>query len=134
MVGWKDFSAVHFEQAPVETTYNEFDGGRPIHGTVLTESGEEVTGDIRWDNDEEYTWEMLEGDYKGIDFTVEFSQIASITKRGYSAAVVLVDGRTFQLSGTNDVNPGNRGITVRAEDGSAHEVQWDDFRELRLNH
>ena len=132
-VGWKDFSEVHFRRAPVQTTYEEFDGGRPIRGTVVTESGEELTGDIRWDNDEEYTWEMLDGDYKGIDFTVEFSQIASIAKRGYSAAVELVDGRTFQLSGTNDVNPGNRGITIRAEDGSTHRVEWDDFRELRLH-
>ncbi len=133
-VGWKDFSEVHFRRAPVQTTYEEFDGGRPIRGTVVTESGEELTGDIRWDNDEEYTWEMLDGDYKGIDFTVEFSQIASIAKRGYSAAVELVDGRTFQLSGTNDVNPGNRGITIRSEDGSTHRVEWGDFRELRLHH
>ncbi len=132
-VGWKDFSEVHFRKAPVQTTYEEFDGGRPIRGTVVTESGEELMGDIRWDNDEEYTWEMLDGDYKGIDFTVEFSQIASIAKRGYSAAVELVDGRTFQLSGTNDVNPGNRGITIRSEDGSTHRVEWDDFRELRLH-
>ncbi len=132
-VRWKDFSEVHFRRAPVQTTYEEFDGGRPIRGTVVTESGEELTGDIRWDNDEEYTWEMLDGDYKGIDFTVEFSQITSIAKRGYSAAVELVDGRTFQLSGTNDVNPGNRGITIRAEDGSTHRVEWDDFRELRLH-
>ncbi len=132
-VGWKDFSEVHFRKAPVQTAYEEFDGGRLIRGTVVTESGEELTGDIRWDNDEEYTWEMLDGDYKGIDFTIEFSQIASIAKRGYSAAVELVDGRTFQLSGTNDVNPGNRGITIRSEDGSTHRVEWDDFRELRLH-
>ena len=132
-VGWKDFSEVHFRKAPVQTAYEEFDGGRPIRGTVVTESGEELTGDIRWDNDEEYTWEMLDGDYKGIDFTIEFSQIASIAKRGYSAAVKLVDGRTFQLSGSNDVNPGNRGITIRSEDGSTHRLEWDDFRELRLH-
>ncbi len=133
MVEWKDFAAVRFERAPTETRYDEFDGGRLIHGSVLTESGEDLTGDIRWDNDEEYTWEMLNGDYKGIDFDVEFSQIASISKKGYSAEVVLVDGRTFHLSGSNDVNPGNRGITVRTADGSVHEVQWDDFRELRLD-
>lgn len=132
-VGWKDFSEVHFRKAPAQTTYQEFDGGRPIRGTVITESGEELTGDIRWDNDEEYTWEMLNGDYKGIDFDVEFSQIASIAKRGRGAAVELVDGRTFQLSGTNDVNPGNRGITIRADDGSARHIRWADFRELRLH-
>ena len=132
-VDWKDFSAVHLERAAFETAYDEFDGGRLIRGTVVTESGEEHAGDIRWDNDEEYTWEMLNGDYKGIDFTVEFSRIASITKKGYSAEVVLLDGRTFHLSGSNDVNPNNRGITIRAADGAVHEVEWDDFRELRLD-
>ena len=132
-VEWKDFSAVHFSDAPVEATYEDFDGGRLIRGTVVTESGDELTGEIRWDNDEEYTWEMLDGDYKGIDFTVEFSQIASIAKRGYSAEVVLLDGRTFRLSGSNDVNLGNRGITIRADDGSVHEVSWDDFVRLRLS-
>ena len=133
-VGWKDFSEVRFYEAPThQITYGEFDGGRPIRGTVVTESGEELTGDIRWDNDEEYTWEMLDGDYKGIDFNIEFSQIASIVKRGYSAAVQLEDGRSFHLSGSNDVNPGNRGITIRADDGSAHGVEWDDFVELRLH-
>ena len=134
MVSWRDFSAVHFDEAPVETSYEGFDGGRLIRGTLITESGEELTGEIRWDNDEEYTWEMLDGDDKGIEFKVEFSQIASIAKRGYSAAVVLLDGRTFQLSGGNDVNPNNRGITVRTEDGSVHQLSWDDFRELRLRH
>lgn len=133
-VSWKDFASVHFDEAPVETGYAQFDGGHPIRGTVITESGEALEGAVRWDNDEEYTWEMLDGDYKGIEFKVEFSQIASITKRGYSATVVLLDGRSFQLEGGNDVNPSNRGITVRAQDGSVHELVWDDFRELRLDH
>ena len=132
-VSWKDFYLVHFYDAPVEMGYADFDGGRTIQGTVITESGEAFEGEIRWDNDEEYTWEMLDGDYKGIEFKVEFSRIASITKRGYSATVVLLDGRSFQLEGRNDVNLSNRGITVRAQDGSVHELVWDDFRELRLD-
>jgi hypothetical protein len=47
--------------------------------------------------------------------------------------VLLLDGRSFQLEGRNVVNPGNRGITVRAEDGSVHQLAWDDFRELKLD-
>jgi hypothetical protein len=132
-VSWKDFSSVHFADAPVEAGYADFDGGRHIRGTVVTESGAELTGDVRWDNDEEYTWEMLDGDYKGIEFKVEVGKISSIEKRGYSATVLLLDGRSFQLEGRNDVNPGNRGITVRAEDGSVHQLAWGDFRELKLD-
>ena len=132
-LSWKDFSSVHFADAPVDAGYAGFDGGRYIRGTVVTESGEELTGDIRWDNDEEYTWEMLDWDYKDIEFKVEFSKISSLVKRGYSATVQLLDGRSFQLESRNDVDPGNRGITVRAGDGSVHQLSWDDFRELRLD-
>ncbi len=133
-VSWNDFAAVHFDEPPMEIGYAGFDGGRRIRGTVTTESGEALSGDVRWDNDEEFTWEMLDGDYKGIEFKVEFSRIASITKRAYSATVVLLDGRSFQLEGGNDVNPSNRGVTVSMEDGSVHVLDWDDFREFRLEH
>ena len=37
---------------PAEVAYEDFDGGRLIRGTVVTESGDQLTGDIRWDDDE----------------------------------------------------------------------------------
>ena len=48
------------------------------------------------------------------------------------ALVELRDGRTFGLYDSNDVDSGNRGITVK-QGGGAHEVEWRDFAELRLN-
>jgi hypothetical protein len=36
------------------------------------------------------------------------------------------DGRSFRLSGTNDVNDKNNGIFVTASGGKEIEVDWDE--------
>lgn len=130
-VRWSDFDNVTFSDPPARGEVVDFDGGRPLSGTVVTESGQELTGTVRWDNDEAYTWEMLNGSAGGADMEVELSRIATIAKAGRGATVTLRDGRTFQLTGSNDVNARNRGIFVDAG-GEVHEVTWHDFKELRL--
>ncbi len=130
-VSWDDFADVTFTEAPPDADQVRFDGGAPIAGTVVTEDGESLTGTVRWDNDEASTWEMLNGESRGVDFEIEFAQIASIEKSGRGALVTLRDGRFFELSDSNDVNEGNRGIVVDTGAG-VRKVPWEDFRELRL--
>ena len=47
--------------------------------------------------------------------------------------MTLLDGRVFQLSGSNDVDDGNRGIYVSDEDGDLTGVDWNDFEEVRFH-
>ena len=128
---WHEFDRVVFHGTNDENQFVDFDGGRRIQGTVLTESGDEITGEISWDNDEEYTWEMLDGDIRDIEFKIEFSNIDRIEKSRNGAKVTLRDGREFNLDNSNDVDDGNRGITIR-DNGRTYEVEWEDFRELRI--
>jgi hypothetical protein len=130
-VDWDELASVRFHRPEAEPGYGFFDGGRVLQGTVVTESGEALSGEIAWDNDESYSWEMLNGDMGHVEFHVEFGQIARITKTPQGALVELRDGRVFELDGSNDVDGGNRGITIRTK-GGAHEVEWDDFLELTL--
>ena len=83
-----------------------------------------------WDIDEESTWQMLDGSLDGVQFHVELSQVASVAKMRYGAKVELLDGRSFYLSASNDVNWSNKGIEVTS-DGRTHEVGWRDFVEFR---
>lgn len=131
-IGWADFDNVTFSDPPAGGERVTFDGGRPLSGTVVTEDGQELTGTVRWDNDESYTWEMLNGSAGGADFEVEFARIAHIRKTGSGVVVKLKDGRSFELSGSNDVNAENRGIFVESS-GNVREVSWSDFKELRLD-
>ena len=130
-LGWSEFDRVVFHGTDDEAAFMHFDGGARIEGTVVTAGGEELSGEIRWDKDQAFTWEMLNGEIRDVEFKVEFSQIARIAKTRRGAEVTLLDGRVFELSGTNDVDDGNRGIVID-DDGRTREVEWDDFRELRL--
>ena len=131
MVEWRELDIVRFWQPDNDTGYGFFDGGHLIQGTVITESGDEFSGEIAWDNDEAYSWEMLNGDSGAVEFHVEMGQIARLQKTRRGSLVELKDGRTFELTGSNDVDDGNRGITVRTENG-AREIEWDEFRELTI--
>ena len=99
-----------------------------LYGKVYDEDGDSYEGFIRWDNDEAYTWELLDGEYRGVEIDVEFAQITEIEKvSSRSCRVTTRSGNTFKLSGSNDVNDENKGIFVTTEDGDEIELDWYDF-------
>ena len=128
-VPWEDFEELRFLDAPEEGGgYARFDGGHPLAGTVETLDGEYFSGAIRWDNDEESSWEILDGRDGGVDFDVEFGQVRSVRRDGLRGCEVeLVDGRTLRLEGSNDVDGGNKGIFVTLDGGETVLVPWRDF-------
>ena len=44
-----------------------------------------------------------------------------------AARITLSDGRELLLTGSNDVNEGNRGIFIQTAGGEIFVVDWDDF-------
>lgn len=134
-VSWEDFALLRFHAPAVEMTVHDFDGGRPLVGTVTTASGGTVSGRIRWDADEAWSWETLDGWAGETEFEIEFSKIAGIAKVGDGAAVTLRDGRVFHLERSNDVGRGNRGVVVSTEVDGVNlsvKVAWKEFLELLL--
>ncbi len=129
---WNDFDRVEFHGTDDEVATANFDGGHALRGTVVDRFGDEYTGEIVWDADEEYTWEMLNGEIDGISLHVEFGQVERIERARDGARVTLRDGRTFDLTGSNDVDRGNRGLTIRT-DGRDYEVDWSDFAEVTFS-
>jgi hypothetical protein len=160
-VEWDAVEEVRFHPPATPTTAEDFDGGHRLRGTVVTTDSTELTGWIRWDADEEYSWEILDGRDGALTFDVEFAQVAAIQRtielsvgvsddlteadvqehRREGARVTLRDGRTFTLDGSNDVNGDNEGILV-LEDGSGTSpddpearwvmVRWKDFMTARF--
>ncbi len=129
-IEWDDFDRLEFldEGEKYLVRYDEFDKIRPLYGVVHDEDGDSYEGFIRWDDDETYTWERLNGEYRDLEVNVEFSQIAQIEKiSSRSCRVTTRTGNTFKLSGSNDVNDENKGIFVTTEDGDEIELDWDDF-------
>jgi hypothetical protein len=161
-VDWDEMDGIRFHPFEGSLGLGDFDGGKRLRGTVMTSDSTELTGLIRWDGDEEFTWELLDGYNKGVGFDIEFGKIASIERQlGMSTAVevgptgvnveteavegakvTLWDGRTFELAGSNDVDDSNDGIFI-IEDGSGQSpddleaewvmVKWTDFRSIRFH-
>lgn len=149
-VDWEELRSVRFHEPLVPAERSSFDGGHPLRGTVVTASGRELTGRIRWDADEEHSWEMLDGVRDGVVFDVEFGMIGHIERfaavdietEGLEAGigfrveaaridgvrVTLRDGRVLELDGSNDVNDENKGIFVRpdaeAESREPGDPEW----------
>lgn len=133
-VPWDQFDRVEFKPSPRPIRYEQFDGGRPLHGTVYTEEGDKYTGTIRWDNDEQYTWEMLNGEYHDLTFEIEMGFIKTLEKQSSSGSLVtLADGRTFRLRGSNDVDESNRGLFFTTAGGKTVEVDWSDFVKVEFS-
>ena len=127
-VSWDEFDRLDLKKPPAPLRYDDFDGGRFIEGTVYTEDGESHTGRIRWDDDERYTWEILDGDCRDAELDIEFAKIKEIKRQGARGAIVTTwDGRTFRLSGSNDVDEDNRGIFVESDRGRDVEIDWDEL-------
>lgn len=131
-VAWQDLDRVRFHEPDAAKGPAHFDGGRPIRGTVVTRGGESFTGNVRWDRDEAFTWEMLNGDADGLELKVEFGHIARIARHERGSTVELQDGRSFELTGSNDVSSENRGVVVETAAGQVV-VPWREFVELRLD-
>jgi hypothetical protein len=149
-VEWEELSSARFHPPLRPVGYDAFDGGHPLRGTIVTASGKELTGRIRWDADEEYSWEILDGIRDDVVFDVEFGMISHIerfvevgteiesvnvglgvrveARRIDGVRVTLLDGRILELEGSNDVNDENKGVFVRMEGGegqpSSEEPEW----------
>jgi hypothetical protein len=137
VVGWDEFESLDLK-SPDSTdfvSYADFDGGKALYGSVFDEDGEEISGRIRWDNDEEFGWEVLDGEYRGVEFDISFENIKSIEKLSRrSSRVTLFDGRQFKLRDSNDVNDENNGIYVAtdADPDDEEVIDWEDFDRIEF--
>ncbi|MBT8395350.1 MAG: hypothetical protein HKO65_01335 [Gemmatimonadetes bacterium] len=161
LLEWDELERVRFHPPEVPISPGSFDTARRLRGTVTTTDSTELTGWIRWDGDEEYSWELLDGQDGDLIFDIEFGLVASIdrfvgvttsvevgatgvnvqTAPTEGATVTLRDGRAFELDGSNDVDDGNSGIFLvldssgQSPDDAEAEwvlVKWEDFRSVEF--
>ena len=127
-VSWSDFDEVIFSEPENVPTYDDFAYNVPLYGTIYTRDGDAFEGAIVWDNDEAYSWELLNGEMDDLEFEIEFGKIRSIERiSSRGADVTLFDGRTFELRNSNDVDDDNDGIYIIDKNDDEVRVSWRDF-------
>lgn len=100
-----------------------------LRGKVETEAGP-FEGFIQWDSQECLTTDKLDGESEDGKVALPMGQIEQIDRRHDSVTVKLRDGRSLDLSGTNDVNSSLRGILIEEPRYGRIEVSWDAFESL----
>jgi hypothetical protein len=128
-IRWDRITEIEFLPTPSNL---KVEHGRPIYGTVETFRKGTFTGFIQWDNDERLSNERLDGDSNDEDVSLAFSTIRSIEKKGNGSLVVLMSGREFYLTNSNDVNDENRGIIVTDPQIGRVEIPWKYFQKCTL--
>ncbi len=134
-VDWDEFESIVFSEAPEQyvRTYDDFKPPWRLRGTVYTEYGDRFSGLITWDDDEQFSWELLDGEYRDMEFDLEFGHIKEIAKRtSRSCEIVLFTGDEFRLRGSNDVDDDNKGIIIETDDGDEIIVDWEEFERIEF--
>jgi hypothetical protein len=133
VVQWEDFREVRFHPPGARTAWVPTPPDRSIRGTVRARDGRAIEGDLRWGNDQERAWEMLEGWSADAQLDIEFGTIRTIERMDEEGVrVTLLDGRTFDLADSSDVDARNLGVFVQAEGRQRRLVRWRDLDRVEL--
>ncbi len=98
-----------------------------MYGKVDTYRKGIFEGFVIWDHDERMGDDKLDGDTRDGDVSITFDNIKRIERRGNGSIVNIKSGREFYLTGSNDVNNGNRGIIVMVDGVGKVDIPWRDF-------
>lgn len=128
-VRWDRIERVEFLSTPKRLTTNF---GKSLYGTVQTSRKGSFTGYIQWDHDERLSTDKLDGGERGTKYSIPFGSIVSISKDGAGSEVELKSGKRVYLTGTNDVNNGNRGIIVSVDGVGKIDIPWRIFERVDL--
>jgi hypothetical protein len=133
-LSWGDFDKVTFKEAPGSgPTYDSFTTPQKIKGTVKVDNGDSHEGEIIYDLDEEYTFEVLNGEDDDSKYIIPFKNITSIERRGSDRALVtLKGGNTIMLEDAQDVSEKNQGILIKTKTDRVY-VPWDRVEKITLD-
>ena len=135
-IPWREFKKVDFsETAGPALGYNDFENPKKVTGTVLTTKGESISGTLIYDLDEEYDFEMIQGDDDDIEYFIPLKYISKIIPKNYdNSTIVLKSGKEITLGGSRDVSEDNDGIVVLKGSGNDSQyIFWEDIKEITIN-
>lgn len=133
-IEWEDFDKVTFTQAPNSgPSYSSFATPKKISGTVLVDNGDRHSGEIIYDLDEEYTFELLNGERDDTKFIIPFSNIRAIEPiRSDEARITLISDDELTLEDGQDVSDRNLGVLIKTNSDRVY-VPWDRIKKITLD-
>ena len=128
---WESIRRIEFKPTPDNALSSPV---KPIYGTVKTSFGE-LTGFVKWDQDETMTSFRLDGKRDGKHKRIPFGSIRTIEKTADNACTVTLSSeKRIVLSDNDDVGASNHGLTVFVRGTGSLVVRWEDFKEMTFDH
>jgi hypothetical protein len=134
LVSWGEFERVDFS-VPENNgpTYESFEAGKPLEGTVTDRDGTTHEGRLIYDLDEAESWELFDGNMRDIEYSIPMSKIATVVPWSRdSSRVTLRNGEELELEGTADAGDGNAGVLVLNGDSEQTYLPWDEIRRIEF--
>ncbi len=132
-IPWRYFSQVNFSEPQTDLGYSYFKRPKGISGQVYTKN-ESHTGQLIYDLDEYWEYEMIEGMDDGIQYKIPIHNIRRIEpKNSEYSEIQLKNGTTLLLGKLRDVTSGNAGILVIDKSSKTKHVRWDQVQEIVLD-
>ena len=134
LIPWSAFERVDFSEAGSSgPAYDDFKPAEPLRGTVTDVDGKSYRGKIVYDVDESETWEMLNGEWRDVEYSIPFALIRAVEPRDDdSSRVFLKSGEELVLEDSADVGEGNAGVLVIPTEGKPIYVEWDEVKRVEL--
>lgn len=134
-IPWREFKKVTFKDVPKgSASFNSYSDMGKLSGTVITTDGKTLSGNIIYDLDEEYTFEMLQGKDDDVEYIISMGNIKSISPKNYDYSnIVLKNGTEILLGDARDVNEQNDGLLVFTNSGDPVYVSWSDIKTITFN-
>ena len=135
LVSWDAFERVTFNAAGSGLAYPDFPPGRALAGHVRTRAGRRLAGRLVFDLDESETTETLDAPSGGVDYTIPFGLVASITLPSAErepVGVRLRSGETLALERAGDLSAKNGGLLVFEDEQRPEYLPWSEVEAVEF--
>ena len=128
LVDWDAFVRLDVVDLPHSgPAYGDYAPTQKLEGKVHLRGGKVHEGQIIYDLDEAYGWEMLDGDDGDLEYSIPFQLIATIRPKGADGSeITLKNGQKLLLEDSQDVDDNNAGLLVGPEVGKRIFLEWKD--------
>ena len=112
--------------------YDDFEPGRPLHGSVTRRDGARLEGRMVFDLDESESTDTLDAPAagsRGVHYMLPFGRIAAIVlgdEPDPTVVVTLEEGEMLGLELQGDLGESNLGMLVFSGDGDPRYVPWNE--------
>lgn len=134
-IPWRAFEQVAFQATPANAglKYNDYPSIQALRGTLTTLDGRKFQGEIIYDLDEAWSYEMLHGSKNDIDYLIPFKYIREISPKNLDFTVIkLKDNQEIILGDSQDVSDKHQGVLVANGSKNMTYIPWQDVKSIQF--